>query len=93
MITYIVRRLIMAVFVLILVTLFVFFAMRILPGDPIIMLLTQTQQQELTQEQIDYFRHEHGLDRPLTIQYIDWLGGAVHGDLGESIQYHSPVAI
>lgn len=92
MTTYIIRRLIMAVIVLIIVSLLVFVAMRMLPGDPIRMLVTQSEQQEFTEQQIQELRHQFGLDRPLMVQYFSWIGGIFHGDLGVSILHRAPVA-
>jgi peptide/nickel transport system permease protein len=66
--------------------------MRILPGDPIRMLLTQNQEAEITQEQINFMRHQYGLDKPLYVQYFIWLDGVFKGDLGRSILNHVPVA-
>ena len=82
---FFIRRLIQSIVVFILVTILVFAAMRILPGDPIRMLLTSNQQSEITAEQIDLLRHQFGLDKPLLLQYFDWIGGVIHGDLGKSI--------
>jgi peptide/nickel transport system permease protein len=70
----------------------VFFAMRLLPGDPIRMLLSQNQQSEITPEQIDFMRHQYGLDKPMIVQYFNWLGSILQGDLGRSILNHIPVA-
>ena len=92
MIPYIIRRLILSVIILILVSALVFVAMRLLPGDPIWMILSQSQMQEITQEQIDLVRHQNGLDKPLFIQYFSWLGGVLRGDFGKSILNHVPVA-
>jgi peptide/nickel transport system permease protein len=92
MIPYIIRRLFISVIILVLVSALVFVSMRLLPGDPIWMVLSQSQQQEITQEQIDFVRHQNGLDKPLFIQYFSWLGGVVRGDLGVSILNHVPVA-
>lgn len=89
--TYIIRRLIHAVSVIFLVTIIVFFTMRLLPGDPILLLVTATEQQEYTQEQIDRLRHEFGLDKPLVVQYFDWIGGVLKGDMGTSILNRQPV--
>jgi len=75
----------------ILVSLIVFFAMRLLPGDPILLLVTSNQRGEYTQEQIEKLRHDYGLDRPIIVQYVDWAGGALHGDLGRSILNRQPV--
>jgi len=91
MTTYILRRLIQAVIILILVTAIVFFAMRLLPGDPIRMLVTQSDQANFSEEEIEALRHEYGLDRPLIVQYGDWLVDIMHGDLGTSILQGSPV--
>jgi peptide/nickel transport system permease protein len=92
MASFIIRRLIQSIIVLLLVSIIVFFAMRLLPGDPIRMLVTQTQEQTYTDEQIEQLRHEFGLDKPMIVQYIDWLKGVFHGDLGVSILHHAPVA-
>jgi peptide/nickel transport system permease protein len=92
MITYIIRRLLMAAIVLVIVSLLVFFAMRLLPGDPIRMLVTQSAKQSFSEEQIQLLRHEAGLDRPMFVQYVSWVGNIFKGDLGKSILSHTPVA-
>lgn len=91
MTTYIIRRLILVVIVLVIVTILVFAVMRLLPGDPIRLLLTESQQGQVSEEQIALLRHEAGIDRPLVVQYIIWIGGALHGDLGKSILNKVPV--
>jgi peptide/nickel transport system permease protein len=94
MTTYIIRRIIQMIIVLILVTLIVFLAMRLLPGDPIYMILGAGELTNYTPEKIAAVRHEYGLDKPLIIQYFDWVNGILHGDFGESIlQYRSPLQI
>jgi peptide/nickel transport system permease protein len=90
--TYIIRRLVMALVVLIFVTLIVFFVMRLLPGDPLIIYVGQNSQlQAMPEEQIEVLRHQYGLDKPLIEQYFRWIGGITHGDFGESIYYHEKV--
>jgi peptide/nickel transport system permease protein len=89
--TFIIRRVIHAVIVLILVTLIVFLAMRILPGDPIYMIMTEGQMTDISEEDIEAARHEYGLDRPLMVQYFDWLVGVIRGDLGTSLMQRLPV--
>jgi peptide/nickel transport system permease protein len=79
----------MAIIVLLIVSLIVFFAMRLLPGDPVMMLIGPNL--EFTEEQITKLRHEYGLDRPLIVQYFYWIGGVFHGDLGRSIVDKTPV--
>ena len=80
----------MAVVVVIIVSLIVFFGMRLLPGDPIKALVGS--QQVYSEEQITLLKHEFGLDKPLIIQYLDWMGGILHGDFGKSIVGRTPVA-
>ena len=93
MTTYIIRRIIQAVFVLIIVTLIVFFVMRLLPGDPIIIYVAQTAELEaMPPEMIDTLRAKFGLDKPLMVQYFNWVTSIFQGDFGESIFYHEKVS-
>jgi peptide/nickel transport system permease protein len=91
MTTFIVRRIVLAVIVLVIVTLIVFMAMRILPGDPIYMIMTSGDMTNATVQQIEEVRREFGLDKPLIVQYGLWLSGVVHGDFGTSIVGRVPV--
>jgi peptide/nickel transport system permease protein len=94
MTAYIVRRLIQALFTLLLVTAVVFLVMRLLPGDPLLLYVAEMQADtsELTPEAIADLRHQYGLDKPLAVQYISWLGGVLHGDFGTSIYYKEKVS-
>jgi peptide/nickel transport system permease protein len=92
MTSFIIRRVLQSILILMIVSALVFFALRLLPGDPIRMLLSQNQQSEITPEQIDLMRHQYGLDKPMIVQYISWLGSVFHGDLGRSLFNHTPVA-
>jgi peptide/nickel transport system permease protein len=89
--TYVIRRLFLAVIVLILVSLLVFIAVHLLPGDPIYMIISSGQADASTAAEIEAIRHEYGLDRPLFVQYISWFNQVIHGELGESIIKHMPV--
>ena len=92
MTTYIVRRLIQALVILILVTLMVFFVMRLLPGDPILIYVAQTAELEaMPQETLDRLRAEFGLDKPIMVQYANWMLGIFQGDFGTSIFYREEV--
>jgi peptide/nickel transport system permease protein len=92
MTAYIIRRLLMALFCLLMVTLIVFFAMRLLPGDPLIIYIGQSGQAGgMSPEALDAMRHEFGLDKPIVIQYLNWVSGVVRFDFGDSIFYHMPV--
>lgn len=89
--TYIISRLIHSIVILILITIAVFFAMRILPGDPISMIFTSGELASVSNEEIEALRHEFGLDKPLIQQYFDWISGVIRGDLGLSIIQREPV--
>jgi peptide/nickel transport system permease protein len=92
MTAYIIRRLLLAIFCLFMVTVIVFFAMRLLPGDPIIIYIGQSQQlSTLTEEGMEKLRQEFGLDKPIMVQYANWVSGVVRFDFGRSIFYHMPV--
>jgi peptide/nickel transport system permease protein len=93
MTTYIIRRLFIAVLILFLVTLIVFFAMRLLPGDPLIIFLGQQagSGSTITEKELEVLRHEYGLDKPIMVQYANWVFGILQGDLGTSINYHENV--
>jgi peptide/nickel transport system permease protein len=91
MTTFLIRRLIQAAAIILLVTIIVFFAMRLLPGDPVLMLLTSTQMEEITEDQVFELKEKYGLNDPMVIQYIRWLGGVLQGDLGNSILDQMPV--
>ena len=88
---FILRRIGLAVIVLLLVTLIVFMAMRILPGDPIYMIISASSTGTVSVDEVNRVRHEYGLDRPLIVQYFSWLGDVAHGNLGESIVQKQPV--
>jgi len=85
MVGYIVRRLLQGILVLILVTIFIFLVMRFLPGDPLVLYVAQSQIENITPEDLAILRHKFGLDAPLPLQYIRWIGGCLRGDLGYSI--------
>ncbi len=92
MTTYIVRRLLIALVVLILVTLIVFFVMRLLPGDPILIYMAQTAELEaMSPEKLAELRAEFGLDKHIMVQYANWVLGIFQGDFGTSIFYREDV--
>jgi peptide/nickel transport system permease protein len=87
MTAYIIRRIVQAIFVLLLVSIIVFVSLRVLPGDPIYLLMTSEEATQKSEEEIALIRHQYGLDKPLFLQYFDWLGGIIHGDFGTSIRF------
>jgi peptide/nickel transport system permease protein len=85
---YIRRRLVLAVIVLWAVSTVVFGMMRFLPGDPVAVML---QTSGGSAARIAELRHQLGLDQPVSVQYIRFLSGVIHGDLGHSIFTGRPV--
>ncbi|MCG8347431.1 MAG: ABC transporter permease [Chloroflexales bacterium] len=84
MLRYILVRLLQGVLVIFLVSIATFVIMRLLPGDPVYLLLGEGQVQ-ITQEQIDAIRAKWGLDRPWHEQYLTWAWNMLRGDFGDSI--------
>ena len=83
----IIRQLIMLLVTIFLVSVAVFFAMRLVPGDPV----RRAIGQDAPQEVVDALRHEWGLDQPLYKQFGKFLTGLFTGDLGISYRTQSPV--
>jgi peptide/nickel transport system permease protein len=85
--TYVLRRLLVAIPTLFGVTIIIFLAVRILPGDPAeAMLSAGGDEWVYSEEQLEVARSVLGLDKPLHIQYITWIGGALRGDFGQSYE-------
>jgi peptide/nickel transport system permease protein len=85
LVAFITRRLIQTVVVIFLVTFITFMLIQLVPGDPVVAMLGL----EASQEQIQVLRHQLWLDKPVIVQYLHWIGNAVHGDLGSSISISS----
>src|SRR5437868_3399983 len=86
---YLLQRLVLVIFVLLGVSVLVFAVTRATPGDPARVMLGP----RATEDQVARLRTAYGLDQPIYVQYVSWLGHVVQGDLGESIQLHRPVLI
>lgn len=91
MTTFILRRLIQAIFVVLIVSVVIFFIIRLLPGDPILIYLSEREFSSLTAEQIQAAKHQFGIDRPLVVQYFSWWNDILHGDMGNSLFYNEKV--
>jgi len=79
MLAYALKRLGVAVLVALTVSV-ITFSMVYLPGDPAMALAPESA----SQEDIEHIRHVYGFDRPITVQYLDWLVKALHGNFGRS---------
>ena len=86
---YILRRIILAIFVLWLVHLLVFSMVRMFPGDVVMMRLAQDA--TMTRESYERARQELGIDRPFFVQYGETMGDLFRGDLGDSLLSGRPV--
>jgi peptide/nickel transport system permease protein len=84
---FIIKRVLISIVVVFLVSVFAFSLMHILPGDPARLSLGE----EASQEDVDALREELNLNKPVLEQYFIWISGIFRGDFGQSIQYHRPV--
>lgn len=84
---YVLRRLLAFAATLVVVSVLIFVVIRVLPGDPALIIMGT----EASPEAAARLHEAMGLDRPLAVQYWDWIRGALQGDLGRSIQYDVPV--
>lgn len=83
MIEYVIRRVLSGILVLFLLSTFLFFVMRLVPGDVVRLQLADAG--SVTPERMAEIEAQLGLDQPAYRQYLSWLGGVVRGDLGESL--------
>lgn len=81
-------RLGIGVFTLFVISVLIFLAVSLLPGD----IAQQVLGQSATPETVAAFRRELGLDQPLAWRYLDWVGGVLSGDFGRSLANGRPVA-
>ncbi|WP_127144317.1 ABC transporter permease [Pelagibacterium montanilacus] len=88
MLQFIARRILVSIPTLFLVSVLVFFLLKLLPGDPALALAGQ----EPSPEVIAYIRARYGLDQPLPVQYFTWLWGILQGDFGTSIRTGLPIS-
>lgn len=87
MLNFIFRRAISAIPTLLILSVFVFLLLKLLPGDPAIALAGE----DPSPAQIESIRLKYGLDQPLAMQYAKWLGDVLQGDFGTSIRTKLPI--
>jgi peptide/nickel transport system permease protein len=88
MVAFLIRRTLGLVLVWLGVTILVFSIMHLAPGDPAMIILGP----KATAESLARLRHELGLDQPLPVQYLRWLGNVLQGDFGRSLQLKRDVS-
>jgi peptide/nickel transport system permease protein len=86
--TFILLRLLLTIPMVLLLVTVVFVIMHILPGDPVLAVLGS---KAASQQQIDLLRHQLGLDKPLYVQYLEYIFGLLRGDFGNSLVRQDPV--
>jgi len=84
---YLAKRLLVAIPSLLIASLIVFTLPRLIPGDVVVLMLAE----KAYAKDLDELRAKLGLDRPLPVQYVEWLGRVARGDLGESLWTKRPV--
>jgi peptide/nickel transport system permease protein len=87
MTAYLLKRLLIGLATLVLASIVVFAVLEILPGDPAQLMLGMNA----TQEALDALREQMGLNQPVLVRYLGWVGGLLVGDFGRSYTYSSPV--
>jgi len=88
MLGYILRRILAVIPVMLLVAVFVFLLLRLTPGDPAAIIAGDMA----TPAQLERIREAMGLNQPIHVQFITWLGQLLRGDLGTSLISHTPVS-
>lgn len=86
-IKFVTKRIIYSLFILLGISILIFFILRIMPGDPVRMMLGPSTPEEV----IERYRVAMHLDEPLHIQYLYWFKDCIHGDLGISLVTKHPV--
>ncbi len=90
---YIINRLLIAIPTIIGVTILIFLAMRVIPGDPLQLIISETEGvYVLSTEELQARRASLGLDKPYPIQYLDWMRQVLNGDMGSSFWNKEPIS-
>ena len=87
MLSFVLRRILIAIPTLLLVSVFVFTLQKLLPGDPVLVMAGEERDPEV----IAFLREQYRLNDPIIVQYFHWLGNVLQGDLGMSLRTRQPV--
>lgn len=87
MLAFVLRRLLIAVPTVVMISIFVFLLQKLLPGDPVLAMAGEERDAAM----LAHRRERYRLDDPLPVQYLTWIGGALRGDLGVSLRTNQPV--
>lgn len=94
MLNYIARRILIMIPTLLAISAIVFIIIQLPPGDYLTTMITEMQSQgeHVDPARIEFLRQQYGLDKPPIEQYLRWVVGLLHGDLGWSFEYNVPVS-
>jgi peptide/nickel transport system permease protein len=94
MLNYLIRRLLVMIPTLLVISLITFILIQLPPGDYLTTYIAELQSQgeAVDPAKIQFLRDQYGLDKPLWEQYLVWLWGMLHGDFGWSFEYQLPVS-
>jgi peptide/nickel transport system permease protein len=94
MLRYILWRIAVMIPTLLVISMLVFTIIQLPPGDFFESQIAELRAQGETAslQEIEDLRHDYGLDKPLPLQYVHWVGGMLHGDFGYSFEYQLPVS-
>jgi peptide/nickel transport system permease protein len=87
-VAFLIRRVLLTLPILFIVSVVCFSLINLIPGDPAAVILGP----EASEQAKEQMSERLGLDKPIVVQYVDWLGGVLHGDLGESLVDGTPVS-
>jgi len=93
MLRYVVRRIIYMIITLFVVSMISFIIIQLPPGDFVTSYVAQlaAMGELVDQSEVDALRARYGLGQPVYVQYLKWMDGVLHGDLGRSLQWNKPV--
>jgi peptide/nickel transport system permease protein len=94
MLAFLIRRIITMIWTLVGISVLVFIIIQLPPGDYLSTYIAEIQAmgERIGDEKIQFLREQYGLDKPMWQQYLVWVTGLLHGDLGYSFEYNQPVA-
>lgn len=87
MLSFVLRRVVIAIPTINLISIFVFTLQKLLPGDPVLAMAGE----ERDPQALEFLREKYRLNDPIPAQYFTWIGNALRGDLGISLRTNQPV--
>ncbi len=93
MVNYIIRRVLYMIVTVFFISIIAFILINLPPGSALDAQIQRLRQQggDISMQQINDLKERYGLNDPVYVQYLKWIGGAIHGDFGQSFTYNAPV--